>query len=96
MIKTTTYVKDYTEYETLKNFNGYLNIENTVTGKRIPLCANGHIFSFDVTRYQNAKVQRVVGKGTKNITLYVTNKEWKNCDLDFECDDFGYPIDYFN
>ena len=96
MTKTMMYVKDYTDYETLKNFKGYLNVENTVTGKRIPLCANGYIFSFDVARYQNAKVQRVIGVGTNNVTLCVTNKEWKNCDLDFECDDFGYPIGYFD
>jgi hypothetical protein len=96
MAKIDTFVKDYVAYETLKNFKGYLNIENTVTGKRIPLCANGFIYSFELSRYQNAKVQQIKGIGTNDVTLYITNKEWNACGLDFKTDDCGYPIGYFD
>ena len=92
----TKYVKDFANWEALKNFGGYINVENTVTHKRYPLVSNGFIHSFEVNRFQNAKVKRVTGVGTDDVTLYITNAEWKRCDLDFDCDDNGFPIGYFD
>ena len=91
-----TYVKDYTTFEVLDHFKGYMNLENTRTGRRVTLASNGFIHSFDVTRFANAKVKRVTGVGTDDVTLYITDAEWKRCDLDFDCDDNGFPIGYFD
>ena len=90
------YVKDFANWEALKNFGGYINVENTVTHKRYPIVSNGFIHSFEVNRFQNAKVKAVKGVGTTDITLYITNREWDACGYGGECDDNGFPIGYFD
>jgi len=89
-------VKNYTNYQALKNFSGYLNIQNITTKKRITLFANNHFFAFEISRFQNAKIHHIEEVNSNNITLYITNTEWKKCTYSYNCDDFGYPLDYFD